>query len=37
MAKIRENQENLVKWMMAHPDEAKNINPYFFIVMDGTC
>lgn len=34
MAKIKENQENLINWMKKHPDEAEKINPYFFVVMD---
>lgn len=35
MAEIQKNQANLVTWMQNHPEEAKGINPYFFIVMDG--
>ena len=34
MAEIKKNQENLIRWMQAHPKEAEAINPYFFVVMD---
>ena len=34
MHEIQKNQANLVTWMQNHPEEAKGINPYFFIVMD---
>ncbi len=31
---IQNNQKNLIKWMKAHPKEAKHVNPNFFVVMD---
>ena len=34
MAKIQENQENIVEWMHEHPDEAHKVNPNVFVVMD---
>lgn len=34
MHEIKKNQHNLVTWMNDHPEEAKGINPYFFVIMD---
>lgn len=34
MEKIWNQQLKIVQWMDKHPDEAKNVNPYIFVVLE---
>jgi hypothetical protein len=34
MDQITESQKALIEWMQKHPDQAQDVNPYIFIVMD---